>query len=177
MIRLDEHERIALVARKHWVVFLRDTIGLAALYAAPFLIYRFAAERPFALSPEETVTLSLSAALIAFSAIAWSLLIWVKFFGIWTDYYLDAWLVTDKRIVNIEQIGFFRREISTLRLERVQDVTIEVHGIIPTFFNFGDIRVQTAAAQREFVMRGIPRPGRVKEIILERLAALNGSGI
>jgi uncharacterized membrane protein YdbT with pleckstrin-like domain len=93
----------------------------------------------------------------------------MKLFAVWTDYYLDIWIVTNRKLVSIDQIGLFNREISTLRMERIQDVTFSINGIVATLLNFGDIHVQTAAEEREFVMRGIAHPDRVKRLILTHI--------
>ena len=52
-------------------------------------------------------------------------------------------------------------------MERIQDITIDIHGIIPTLLDFGDIHVQTAGDSQEFVMKGAPNPRRLKELILK----------
>ena len=93
--------------------------------------------------------------------------VWVYFFIGWVDYYLDAWIVTNDRIINIEQNGLFNRVISEQRLYRVQDVTAEVGGIIKTFFNFGTVFIQTAGEVGRFNFEEIPEPYLVKKIILE----------
>src|SRR3989339_283167 len=51
------------------------------------------------------------------------ILTWFTFFLIWIDYYFDVWIVTDQRIVNIEQKGLFARVVSELELENIQDIT------------------------------------------------------
>ena len=56
------------------------------------------------------------------------------FFRAWLDYYLDIWVITDERIVNIEQKGLFSREISTQQLYRIQDVTaLKSKALLPLF--------------------------------------------
>ena len=104
--------------------------------------------------------------IIIFAISIWTLIAWIKLFTIWTDYYLDVWFITNKRIIDIEQKGFFRREISTFRMERIQDITIEIKGILQTFLDFGDIHVQTAGESQEFIIRGIGHPKQIKEIIM-----------
>jgi hypothetical protein len=92
--------------------------------------------------------------------------IWIVSFLIWIDYYFDIWIVTDRRIVNIEQKALFSRCISELELEKVQDITTNVHGMIPTFLNYGDLQVQTAAEQEKFLFHNIPDPYSVKDLIM-----------
>lgn len=90
----------------------------------------------------------------------------VSFFLVFIDYYLDAWIITDKRIVNIEQRGLFYRIISELELDKIQDITTEVSGVIPTFFNYGNVFIQTAAEKERFIFRKIPDPYKVKDVLM-----------
>ena len=92
--------------------------------------------------------------------------VWITFFLVWVDYYFDVWIVTDQRIVNIEQNGLFAREVSELELEKIQDITTDVKGLIPTFLNFGDLQVQTAGKEEKFLFHNIPDPYEVKNIIM-----------
>ena len=90
----------------------------------------------------------------------------MAFFLIWIDYYFDVWIVTERRIINIEQKGLFSRVVSELELEKIQDITTDVKGVIPTFLNFGDLHVQTAAEKERFLFRDIPDPYDVKNLIM-----------
>lgn len=94
------------------------------------------------------------------------ILTWIVSFLVWIDYYFDIWIVTDRRIVNIEQKGLFSRRISELELEKIQDITTDVRGVIPTFLNYGDLLVQTAAEQEKFLFHNIPDPYSVKDLIM-----------
>ncbi len=84
----------------------------------------------------------------------------------WMDYYLDMWIVTEKRVINIDQRGLFSREISEIPMANIQDVTVEVHGLMETLLGFGTVRIQTAG-EREFTIDDIPRLNPVKDAILE----------
>lgn len=95
--------------------------------------------------------------------------LWLYGYLIWIDYYFDVWIITNERIVNIEQKGLFVRQVSELKFSRIQDVTSEVVGLIPTLLNFGDVKVQTAAEEDFFLFRQIPDPYFVKDLIMERL--------
>ena len=92
--------------------------------------------------------------------------LWIYSFFIWIDYYFDVWIITSDRIINIEQKGLFVRSVSELKFERIQDVTVEVGGIIPTVINYGDVFVQTAAETERFVFRQISDPYAVKDLIM-----------
>jgi uncharacterized membrane protein YdbT with pleckstrin-like domain len=83
------------------------------------------------------------------------------------DWYLDIWVVTDERIIDVNQAGVFGREIAELQLSRVQDVTVEQRGIFATVFGYGRIRVQSAAKEEEFEFSGLTRPNEVSKRIIE----------
>ena len=97
------------------------------------------------------------------------LFLWLFGFLVWIDYYFDVWIITNERIVNIEQKGLFNRHISELRFSRVQDVTASVDGLVPTMLNFGDVYVQTASEEDHFIFRQVGDPFAVKDEVM-RLA-------
>lgn len=89
------------------------------------------------------------------------LFVWVLIFYSYVDYYLDVWIITTHRIINIEQEGLFDRVISEQELYRVQDITSEVKGILPTLINYGTVYIQTAAEQERFTFKQVPNPTEV----------------
>jgi hypothetical protein len=66
----------------------------------------------------------------------------------------------------VEQKGMFTRKVSELRYSRIQDVTTEVVGFLPTILNYGDVKIQTAAEEDEFLFRTVSDPYGVKGIIM-----------
>ncbi len=163
MLHLQEGEHIDIKSRKHWFLLFRNSVGILIVYLIPFIVWQF-------ISSAQGVTLPpFNPALLTLMASTWTLLVWAKFFALWTDYYLDIWIVTDSRIVNIDQKGLFNREVSTLRIERIQDITVEINGIVATVLGFGDVHVQTAGESEEFLIKGIANPEHVKRKILEHI--------
>ena len=99
--------------------------------------------------------------IIAFSVSTYYLYVLVFLFRAWIDYYLDVWLVTNERIVSIEQKGLFARSIAEQKLYRIQDVYAEVNGVIATLLDFGNITIQTAGTNEYFIFKKIPKPHEV----------------
>jgi len=83
------------------------------------------------------------------------------------DYWLDTWIVTNRRILNIEQNGLFGRTTSELRLYRVQDVTAKVAGFVQSMLDFGMVYVQTAGEKEYFTFEDVPHPNLISKQILE----------
>lgn len=155
MIKLEENEKIILEKRKHWFILLVETFFLVILAIMPFALFIFRWSKT-------PINLYLILTLVSI----WLLFLWIAFFVIWTDYYLDVFILTNKRIIKIEQNGFFNREASTLSLDKIQDVTMNVKGIIMTFLNIGDISIQTASENPEFTIKGLGNPEKIKEMIM-----------
>lgn len=88
-------------------------------------------------------------------------------FQLFVEYWLDVFIVTDKRILDIDQHGLFSRTVSELRLYRTQDVTAEVKGILHTLLDYGDVYVQTAGEMERFRFEEVPHPNHVAKLILE----------
>jgi len=162
MIKLDKNEKVILEARKHWFILFTETFFLIFLLLFPLFIFigiKILNIQQYIKFIGDGTFLS-----IMFIAI-WFLFIWIIFFVIWTNYYLDILIVTNKRIIDIEQKGLFSREVSTFRLDRIQDITIEVRGILATLLDFGDVHIQTAGEKRDFVAKGAPHPTLIKRKI------------
>jgi uncharacterized membrane protein YdbT with pleckstrin-like domain len=103
--------------------------------------------------------------------------IWIFGFLIWIDYYYDLWIITDKRLMNIEQRGLFMRKTSELDYAKVQDVSVDIKGFLATVLNYGDVLVQTAGEQPNFLFRTIPNPLYVKKLIMQQVQLDEREGI
>jgi len=156
-----ENEQIILFLRRHWIIFLMRLLTIIiAIIAVIALFFVFN-------SLSENFKESSFYNLVLFGESLATLFIWNFFFILWLDYYLDAWIVTTERIINIEQRGFFSRDISELKLTKIQDVTSEIIGVIPTLLNYGNIYVQTAGQTERFAFYKIPNPNQVKNVIVQ----------
>lgn len=105
--------------------------------------------------------------LIVLAASGYVLFVWLFGFFSFIDYYLDVWVITSERIIDVRQEGFFSRTVSELKLSQIQDVTSEIHGVLKFIFCYGDVHVQTAGATQRFVFRQIPNPENIRDIIIK----------
>jgi len=165
-INLEQDEKIIFIAHKHWFVMLGRILSISLLLIAPIIIFVFISTSELSIPRLILGNLVfLSAALLSI----WSLILWLLLFIIWTNYFLDMLIVTNKKVIDIEQKSLFSREISSFPLEKIQDITINIDGIIPTFLNFGDVYLQTAGddEDRKFMLKGAKKPAFVKGRILK----------
>lgn len=177
MIELAENEHIVATFRKHWFPPLVHSITTALLLIVPVLLFLFVINHTFTTSFGEFHFSFNNPPVIALLTGIWGLILWISFFTFWTDYHLDGWIITNKRVIDINQCGFFRRDISNFRLERLQDVKAEVRGVIATFLKFGNVRLQTAGTDKEFLLRNASSPEHIKEVILEQYDEAVGTDV
>lgn len=164
-IELEPTEEVLKIVRKHWFVITVELLGSFIMLFFPFLVLFLIALFPSILAKFE-FSLSNYTALITFCIATWSILSIMSAFMIWTHYYLDLWIITDRRIIIVDQIHFFNRNVSIFRLERLQDIEFSVKGIIPTLLNFGTIAAQTASAfEGNFKTSGLPDPRNLQATI------------
>jgi len=89
-------------------------------------------------------------------------------------WYFNVYLLTNERIVDFDFYGVLYKAISDARLSQIQDVSAKTIGAIATFFNYGDILVQTAAESQEFEFLAVPKPDVVVRRITEELQKEEG---
>lgn len=162
MLHLDKDESVIFEVRKHWIVFFSQAFFHSIGALAPLFLYG---------AIKEIIPLNLSIggnsnALITFVYFLWLGVLWLSFFVQWSNYFLDVWYVTQKRIIDVEQKRHFHREVSSIRFDKIQDITVEVEGLVATFLNYGDIRVQTASeTSKDFVMKTAGNPERIRQTV------------
>ncbi|MEK7120803.1 MAG: PH domain-containing protein [Patescibacteria group bacterium] len=166
MYQLESGEKIIRQVRKHWLPFVLEFLFLLFLAVLPLIAYVFVSD--FVADKLAPVVVGDPTVLFLFVYLLWLVILWMILFYIWTDYYLDVWIITNRRIIDIEQKGFFNREVSSFRMDRLQDITISVEGFIATIFGFGNINVETASSDNNFVIPNASHPESVKNTILEQ---------
>ena len=162
---LEPGEHVVLQVRKHWFLFLGELLPYAIIAVIPFVLPKILPLAP-PLAPYANL-FDYTTPLMHVALGVWLLVTWTGAWSTFTKYFLNAWILTSQRIVNIKQRRFFSREVSSLFLSRIQDVTTDVTGVIPSLLGIGDIKVQTAGEDVEFIMHGIPHPEEMRDLILK----------
>ena len=156
------NEKIVKIVRRDLFILLKRILFLALLIALP-LVFLYL----MILTSPDLLRGMISYPLIILAFSSYYLFIWLFFFFSFIDYYLDIWIITNERIIDVEQRGFFSRIISEQKLDRVQDVTSEVHGFFPTVLKYGDVYVQTAGFEQRFFFHEVPNPTKVRDVIIK----------
>lgn len=155
-------EKVVKILRRHWFIPLKTILFYILLGCIPIVfIYLISKTTPGLLESY------IGYPLLVLGISTYYLFNILFFFQGLIDYYLDVWIITNQRIINIEQKGLFARIISEQRLSRIQDVTSEVKGILNTLFGYGNVFVQTAGEEKRFNFWEIPDAHEIARIIHE----------
>jgi hypothetical protein len=143
-------EEVILILKRHRLTLLRPVVILAVLWGLwVFLFSKYQAS--WVTSYPLFVILGVS---IYESVVHWFL------------YSSNLAIVTDQRVIDVDQKSLFHRTVSEATLDKIQDATVEVKGVLPTMFNYGTVHVQTAGAQEVLDLDWIPDPFTVQQRIL-----------
>jgi uncharacterized membrane protein YdbT with pleckstrin-like domain len=148
---LKEGEEVIRVVRKHWASFIWPVVKTFLILIIPFALSAF--------------LFSNYIGVIIF-------FVWVSVglgYGLyqWICWYFDHFIITNLRIVNIDQKTLFARSVSESGLSNIQDVTYEINGFLASLFNYGTVKVMTASNNDSLEMAAIEKPKEVQEIIMD----------
>lgn len=159
---LEDGEVMIEGVRKHWVVYVEDSI----IHALGCLIFIGIAGY---LSHNGVIPLisTDNKAHIAMVFVLFVIIFWTSYFYFWTKNYFDVWYVTDRHIIAVNQKDMFSRESAFMELTKIQDVSFEKNGFLSTFLGYGRLKVQTAGSDQEFVIEDVHDVEAVAHRIME----------
>lgn len=148
-------EKIYAFIRRHWFAYMPWVLIVAIFVILPiiFLVIDYSLEGAEAMQGR--------AAYLVIIISIYYLFVLAFFITTWISFYLDVTIITNRRLVDIEQQGLFNRKISEQSLLRVQDVSARVNGIFQTFLNYGTVLVETAGDEPNFELQNVPQPDKV----------------
>lgn len=147
--RQDEH--VMLVKNQHPMVLFRLAVFSVVSLLIPYLLASW-------------VPSFATKGIIIYFAI----LVFVLVYRIY-GYRNSVSILTDQRILNVQQHGFFNCQISEAELDRIQDVSSEIKGVWQTMFGFGNVTIRTASKDSLLVLSDIGSPYDVQQAIVRSL--------
>ncbi|RLB76834.1 MAG: hypothetical protein DRH24_17245 [Deltaproteobacteria bacterium] len=82
-------------------------------------------------------------------------------------WYFEVFLVTDKRVLDIDMVGFLYRNVAEAQLKSIQDVSHTQGGVFQLLFNFGNVYIQTAGTVQNIEVKEVSNPGLVHDIVTD----------
>lgn len=164
----DKDEFLILILRKHFITNLVWIFMALFMVCIPTLL--------IGLLESNNVILitSLPRAYRFMLAAFWYLFTFGYIFTSFLRWFFNAYLVTNKRIIDIDFESLVHKRFSEAFLFNVEDLTHQVSGALQVIFNYGTLHMQTAGETRELEFESIPRPATVQDIISDLSGAKKG---
>lgn len=160
----NEDEDVFILLRQHWAVNIPWIVNLLIGIAIPFIVVALLSRVP---DNGELIKFSMIIAIW----IGWYVVLATYSFLQFLKWYFNAYIVTNERIIDIDFFGLLNHKTSEASLENIEDVSSGHIGIWQNLFDFGTVKIQTAAETLEFRFDNVPKPGYVQDKIMD-LAAL-----
>jgi uncharacterized membrane protein YdbT with pleckstrin-like domain len=151
----DSQEKIELLLRMHPITNLKWILITVLMFFVPALLKQF----PILdfLPKNYQLVISVGWYLVIFSYALENFLTW----------YFNVYIITDERIIDVDFYNLIYKDVSEAEIEKIQDISYRMGGVIRTLFNFGDVFIQTAAEKPNFEFLAVPRPDKVAKLLQE----------
>ncbi len=151
----DDDEEVLVVARQHWVSNVQWILVSIGLLFVPNL-FKFV----FGM-----IDIPLNYQFVGY--LFWYLGTFAFSFEKFLSWYFNVYIITTKRIIDIDFNNLLTKKYSEAGIDQVQDVTSAVIGAIPTMFNYGNILIQTASEVNELIFERVPNPEKIIKVLQE----------
>lgn len=148
---LKEGEKVIKIVHKHWGSFVLPAIKIFLAFSIPFFLSAFLFSNSIGL---------IIFVIVFIGAATYTL-------HLWMNWYFDLFVLTNQRLINIDQKGIFTREVSEATYMNVQGATYELSGLFAMLFNYGTVKIQAIGIKDLVKIESAEDPKRLQELILE----------
>jgi uncharacterized membrane protein YdbT with pleckstrin-like domain len=152
--QLKPDEQVIMRIQRYWVSLLPQMIVFTIWFVAPFF-FMYPLFRQGQWGVWIFLVLVLSAA----------------FFGLrfWFSWYKTIFVVTNKRLIDIDQKGWFSHMSSSIMFSKIDDVSFSKKGVIRTVFGYGTVKIVTTGTSDDVIVEQVKNPARLNNLINEML--------
>ncbi len=150
VLQLKDGEKVSFIVRRHPITLAPGLILALVLIVLPFfLMFPMFSWGVFGL------VLFVVSVVIGISVAIRTLLVWDS----------DVLILTNIRLIDVDQKGIFTRLVTEALLDKIQDVSWSKVGIIESIFRIGTVKVQTAGTAALIEARKVSRPETLHRMI------------
>lgn len=160
----NDDEQVILFLRSHPVTNLHWIGLVTVLFFIPFFWIEFPLLSSLSLLVRLALTVFwyMSLAFFAFE----QLLVW----------FYNVYIVTNERVIDVDFYGLLYKDVKTAQISHIEDVSYSQRGLLSSFFDFGNVTIETASEQRSdnseegsaaFVFVAVSNPNDVVKVISE----------
>ena len=121
-------EEVLMVVKRHWIVYVMLFIYFFSGVIVTFMIFFF---------------FWLNTWWYMLNIILWLILSIILYIE-WLNHELDMYVVTNNRVIGLEQIAFLNRAVTECNLWQIQEVNSKAKWLFANIFNYWTLSIQTA---------------------------------
>ncbi len=149
----EDEEQIILFLRKHFITNIPWLFTSLVMISAPFFV------------AELDIMSSVPSNFKFVFIMIWYLITTAYTLESFITWFFNVYIITDERIVDVDFYNLTYKEVSDANLDKIEDVTYKMGGVIRTLFNYGDVLIQTAAEVTNFDFLAVPYPDKVVKVL------------
>lgn len=150
LIHPKPNEEILMIVRESLV----PKSGMLFLFAIWFLIPFFFLYPLFRMG-------TLGSILFLVLVLSGIVLFW-RTFRTWSH---TLFIITDRRVIDIDQRGFFDRVVTESNFDHIDEVSYRMQGILSTVFGYGTVTVKLHGAAADLFFQHVRNPARVQDLL------------
>ena len=133
-------EEVLMVVKRHWIVYVMLFIYFFSGVIVTFMIFFF---------------FWLNTWWYMLNIILWLILSIILYIE-WLNHELDMYVVTNNRVIGLEQIAFLNRAVTECNLWQIQEVNSKAKWLFANIFNYWTLSIQTAGSKTTLKMEFCP---------------------
>lgn len=151
----ESEEEVILFLRQHPITLVPKALIAVLMILAPSILSIF------------PILSFLPASFQLIAVLGWYLITTAFILESFLTWFFNVYLITDERIVDIDFYNLIYKEVSDANIDKIQDVTYKMGGVVRTVFNYGDVLIQTASEVPNFEFLAVPMPDKVATVLQE----------
>ena len=153
----QSEEEVILLLRQHPITQFKQLFIALGIALFPFLV----GASPF---------LDFLPARFQFAmTLGWYLIFIGYVFETFLLWFFNVYIITDERIIDVDFLSLIYKDVSSAKIDNIEDITASTGGFLASMVNYGTIKVQTAGEKTEFEFEAVPQPAKVTALLNELL--------
>lgn len=150
-VKLKEGEKILLIIRQAPIAFANSLLIGTLLFLLPFfLLFPLFTRGKWGVAG--FIVLLSAAIVFAFYRLV--------------DWYFNCGIITNMRVIDIDQKGLLQRTVSEVPYYKIDDVSYNIKGFRQTMFRYGNVVVAIKGYRSSVTLRNVGRPAMIQELVL-----------
>lgn len=148
-----ENEEVLCFCRRHWIVLLPHMVVFFIFCIFIILFFTFVSTESL-----ESAFAQSNYRFLMLLPISLGTLYMHRFFLRVFNYYLQTIIITNNRVITLEQTLYFTRTRDSIDLTEIQDIVVKQHGIMQTLLNYGELIITLSSAHSTKTLERVPNP-------------------